>query len=169
MLTLNKTSCLTNAKRNGSFLESQCNFQTRMKKLHDTLFQSSRNPPGKPGGQLPDISHITSREKNSTYSRRFQAPMDNGTSISSTAVRSTNQQWISETCRSLTKETSLLLMAAYISFYGTPFKKGKVNKPESWHPVLPLALCRLNGPWQNLYRSYPLVLPPSKQGSRGYF
>lgn len=57
------------------------------------------------------------------YSRRFQAPTDNSTGICSTTVTSTNQQWISETCRSLTKETSLLLMAAYISFYGTPFKQ----------------------------------------------
>lgn len=95
--------------------------------------------------------------------------MDNGTGISSTAVTSTNQQWISETCRSLAKETSLLLMAAYISFYGTPFKQGKVNKPESQHPVLPLALCRLHEPRQNLSCSYPLVLPPSKQGSRGHY
>lgn len=84
------------------------------------------------------------------YSRRFQAPTDSGTGISSTAVTSTNQQWINETCRSLTKETSLLLMAASISFYGTPFKQGKANKPESWHPVLLLDLCRLHEPWQNL-------------------
>lgn len=103
------------------------------------------------------------------HSRRFQTPTDNGTGISSTAVTSTNQQWISETCRSLTKETSLLLMAAYISFYGTPPKQGKANKPESWHLVLLLDLCRLHEPWQNLFCSYPLVLHPSKQGSQGHF
>lgn len=156
--------------QNISFPESQCNLLTRMKKLKDTPFQSSRNTPGKPGRQLPDISHVSNkqRKKNQIYSGRFQAPTDNGTDISSTAVTSTNQQWISETCRSLTKETSQLLLVASISFHRTPFKKGKANKPESWHPVL-LDLCRLHEPWQNFSYSYPLVLPPSKQGSQGHF
>lgn len=56
-----------------------------------------------------------------------------------------------------------------IFFYGTPCKQGKANKPESWHTVLLLDLCRLHEPWQNLSCSYPLVLPPSKQGSQGHF
>lgn len=140
-----------------------------MKKLNDTLLSLPETLQENLGDSfLIFLMWVTSREKKQMYSR-FRAPTDNGTGISSTAVTSTNQQWISETWRSLTKETSLLLMEASISFYGTSFKQGKATKPESWHPVLLLDVGRLHEAWQNLSCSYPLVLPPSKQDLRDTF
>lgn len=98
--------------------------------------------------------------KDKPYSRRFQVPLDNNTIGSSTAASFTNQQWICEEHRKVTKGTSLLLTAAHFSFSGTPLKQGKLNKHESQH-LAPSRLCRS---WQSPSLSYPIVSPAARQG-----